>query len=91
MLCYTCYDKRTVREKATGRPLPCPECGGLALSCCEGTDRELDHQRAVVPPIEEIQPSVFLVHSWERAKLPRGRMTVVRPSKPLNELQHNYA
>jgi hypothetical protein len=45
MFCNTCHNQKYVRDERGIRP--CPECYGLALSCCEGTDRELDHQKKV--------------------------------------------
>ena len=96
MLCYTCYDKRFVVEKVTGRPLPCPECQGLALSCCEGTSRELDHQEVeakVLPSAEGGRAFETRINFWEIFQLP-VRPVKVSPyviGKPLNALQCNYA
>jgi hypothetical protein len=42
MFCKTCHNQKYVRDERGIRL--CPECYGLALSCCEGTERELDHQ-----------------------------------------------
>jgi hypothetical protein len=43
MFCNTCHNQKYVRDERGVRP--CPECYGMALSCCEGTPRELDHQK----------------------------------------------
>ena len=46
MFCRTCFGQKQIVLPDRG-PVTCPECYGLELSCCEGTDRELDHQPGV--------------------------------------------
>jgi hypothetical protein len=61
MFCNICYGQKIViRDR---RPIVCPECHGLGLSCCEGTERELDHQPTKAESKPVSHPAAFLT-SW---------------------------
>jgi hypothetical protein len=51
MLCPNCHGTRFVT--ADGRPVPCPECGGLGeIHCCDGLQEQYD------PAADADQPPV---------------------------------